>query len=869
MGHESSKTPTGHPVLDRRGGGIHRPFIGPFGTRLRGTPRIWFWENRMNARLLGIGLALSAAHLAALGSFALAAPTIGSVSGCLFDIPPTTAECARTGGDVLTLTGTGFADGAVVSVAGQPCGDVQVLGESLLNCSLPAGVGRAGVLVTVAGELSNTLDLYYEGYPRVDESTMRSGGAAPENPISIASTLGGSVVIVDGVNLAPGAPESVELFIDGRPCARLQTCADGEICSSDIECDFGACAAYGFTLACSAPPGAGVNQEMLLRYVDSSVPYIEEVVLGVMANYPPPNILPASFRLEHAGSGELTVALACNDGLSEMLYFDGENFGPDPSEIIVTVGPSNCAVDPSATTDTTIGCLVGRTTDHSVHGGVGITVEVGGQSTTFDLDPVWGAPPVIYPPGPRLTSISGCVDEGASTIECPTIGEVDLWVTGENFSGSDLVLASDSAPRPCMPISSTVARCLLPPGSGVVSARLRAGCRVSDTMPLAYAPPSVISVAGCQDQGNGTENCPAGGSALLTISGSNFGPQGAQVLVGDRLCANVQHDPADPHGKLTCELPSGSGNLQAVRVLTAAGSAANGSARVGYEGCAPGAYDDGSECLACAPGTYSDAADRPACTPCAEGTFAGEFGATSCQPCAPGHYAAIGQAACLPCPAGMFSSGPAASSCEACPPGSFSDQLGTTECQPCPEGSSTSVAGASACSPCEEGRFQDQTGARTCQPCPAGTFQNATGATACVACEPGTAQPDHGQGGCLPCLNGTSARGAIRCTDPLKCRKVRDASLPRFVSRTGVSLDDLFSSETVVIQKPDLLCSPAALDHGDVLEPTSFRCCYKVKGSAKSVASPRIQSVDVFGALIVRPNKKTGLLCEPCTVAPR
>lgn len=75
----------------------------------------------------------------------------------------TPSSGAAAGGNTVTITGTGFVDGATVSLGGSSCTSVSVLSATSLSCVAPAGSGGAvvDVVVTNLGPVSGTgLNLY-------------------------------------------------------------------------------------------------------------------------------------------------------------------------------------------------------------------------------------------------------------------------------------------------------------------------------------------------------------------------------------------------------------------------------------------------------------------------------------------------------------------------------------------------------------------------------------------------------------------------------------------------------------------------------------------------------------------------------------
>ena len=100
------------------------------------------------------------------------------------------------GGTVVTITGTGFADGATVSFGGNPATGVTVNSPTSITATSPAGgAGSANVTVTVGAQTSPGApgNLFAYGAPTVATVGPNAG------PIA-----GGTVVTVTGTGFAPG-----------------------------------------------------------------------------------------------------------------------------------------------------------------------------------------------------------------------------------------------------------------------------------------------------------------------------------------------------------------------------------------------------------------------------------------------------------------------------------------------------------------------------------------------------------------------------------------------------------------------------------------------------------------------------------------
>ncbi len=132
--------------------------------------------------------------LGRIGSFAeaAAAPTVTGVSPALG---------TRGGGTILTITGTGFAAGATVTVGGAPATSVIVGGGTSITATTPAGTpGSALIVVTNTDGQSATLSnafTYQEWAPTVVSVAGGSG-----------TSLGGTSVTITGTNFTTGASAS-------------------------------------------------------------------------------------------------------------------------------------------------------------------------------------------------------------------------------------------------------------------------------------------------------------------------------------------------------------------------------------------------------------------------------------------------------------------------------------------------------------------------------------------------------------------------------------------------------------------------------------------------------------------------------------
>ncbi len=118
------------------------------------------------------------------------------------------------GGEAVTITGTGFAAGATVSIGGVACTNVQVVTSTTLTCTTGAhAAGTVDVAVTVGG----TTKTLVGGY------TYTAGNTPPTLTLSAITpasgpVLGGATVTLTGTGFGAGATVS----IGGVACMNVQ-----------------------------------------------------------------------------------------------------------------------------------------------------------------------------------------------------------------------------------------------------------------------------------------------------------------------------------------------------------------------------------------------------------------------------------------------------------------------------------------------------------------------------------------------------------------------------------------------------------------------------------------------------------------------
>jgi hypothetical protein len=139
-----------------------------------------------------------------------------------------------------------------------------------------------------------------------------------------------------------------------------------------------------------------------------------------------------------------------------------------------------------------------------------------------------------------------------TSVQCLLIAGISVSVGGQACT-APVVLSPD------------LLTCVAPTGAGgpLRTVQVVSNAQSSAAVPLvAYASPTIVSVLGCQPvSGFPTtiRDCPTIGNSLITLIGQNFGPAGAQVLMGSAVVSDVVQDPVTPHRKAVFATPSGTG----------------------------------------------------------------------------------------------------------------------------------------------------------------------------------------------------------------------------------------------------------------------------------------------------------------------
>ncbi|GMH80122.1 hypothetical protein TrLO_g10263 [Triparma laevis f. longispina] len=357
-------------------------------------------------------------------------------------------------------------------------------------------------------------------------------------------------------------------------------------------------------------------------------------------------------------------------------------------------------------------------------------------------------PPVVY----KVTGCDQAVHASNQTVNCPTKGEVEIIVTGENFGMSGAMVSVGG--MPCVGVIHSGEKphneliCTLPAGTGTkVAVTVTIAGQSGYGEILSYASAEVTGFSGCP-----MDICPRDGKdaetgekVVIVIRGTNFGPKQAVAVIGGQVCEQAPEslwvDPDggdfDPHTTLVAYLSTGSGVKQMISVLQASGTFSEGKPFVRYQECQHGEYN-----------FFEESKSRMICVPCEEGYYSDEIEQMICKMCPSDHFT-TGPTHCEECPAQM-TSGPRSPSCHCkdtfilvngecmCEAGTQLDEA-LDQCTPCPMHTYQPGANIGECTWCDDlidGSTTVDIGSNSTDHCICEKEYYNDGA-ACVVCEDG------------------------------------------------------------------------------------------------------------------------------------
>ena len=672
-------------------------------------------------------------------------------------------------------------------------------------------------------------------------------------------------------------------------------------------------------IICTVPAGVGTDLVFVARFnLDSfgTLYQVSQSSTGTI-KYPAPEFVDASIAaFSSAGTRGSDLVGTVSQG--QLIVFDMKNTGVDASLIKIYYSNANyedeCtgvqfySAQPSDTTTRTLQCAT-KVSQGAPYDGYHFSAVLLNQNSTAPstFSYAYPEPPVVTD---VTTALANCAKSGDGIADCVTAGNFVITVTGSKFPPTGAGVRIGQYDCPVSSNNATTILCTLPTGVGRnLAVVVTSGSTFSTARRLvSYASPAMLTITGCTASGvTQTVDCSRTATPTITVTGTNFGPSGATIYLGDNV-VNAIHDASTPNSKVTFTLPSGFGLERSLLMVQAGGSSGSGvfvsyakcpmgthetttiacqncaagyfSATTGAAACSPcnpGTYqpDTGkTECVQCAIGTYSATlASTVACAPCAAGYTAATAGLTQCSPCGAGTYRSTAMSACVACTAGKYASAvSAATSCVDCTAGTFSIARAVT-CNSCSQGT-YSAAGAAVCTSCAVGKVQPLTGQSSCTNCVAGTYMPNTGQAVCLACGDGTMSA-LGASTCTNCAKGKySTRVAMSPVGPTSCTECavgyyaendgqaacNECPVGRFIASTGKSACSLCAAGYYNAQTARTVCDMcAAGSYQDVAGAAVCKQCEA--GKAQSAAGQSTCAPCAQGQYADSPGKTSCVDC--------
>ncbi|WP_283779602.1 IPT/TIG domain-containing protein [Nocardia sputi] len=460
------------------------------GTGLTGATAVTFGATPAPSFTLVSDTEITAVVPAGIGATSVTVTAIGGTSNQLayvFVPAPTIASVVagsgpETGGDTVTLTGTGLTGATAVTFGGTPAVSFTMVSDSRITAVAPAGIGSVTVEVTTTGGDSNGVVYTYVPPPALAAIVPDSG---PET--------GGDTVTLTGTGLT-GA---TAVTFGATPAPSFTLVSDTEITAV-------------------APAGTGATSVTVTAIGGTSN--------GIVYTYVPAPTLTSIRPTAGPTTGGNTVTLTGTD----LTATTAVRFGGVPAAFRVISGSEISATAPPGA------------------GTIGVAITTAGGMS----NPV----PYAYVAAPSLAS--AMPDSGATT------GGNTVVLTGTGFTGATTVDFGATAAVSFVVVSDSEIRAVAPAGAtGNVTVTVTAPGGTSNGFSYSYVPAPVVASA---VPGSGS----ATGGNTVTLVGNGF--TGATAVRFGATPASSYTVVSDT--QITAVAPAGAAGPVAVTIATAGGT---------------------------------------------------------------------------------------------------------------------------------------------------------------------------------------------------------------------------------------------------------------------------------------------------------
>ena len=513
-----------------------------------------------------------------------AAPTISSFS------PP---GGNTSGGTLLTITGTGFYNGASVSIGGSACTGATVVSATSITCTTPAhAAGTASVTVVNADSQSGTTGslFTYAAAPTITFLTPNAGAVSGLNSVTINGTgfQSGAIAKFDGVACTLTAFVSSTQLTCTTPAGSLGLAT---ITVTNPDSQVGTLAGgYMYlgaptisSISSNSGPIAGGRAVTIsgTNYISGATVSIGGVACSGLTVVDASTITCTTGN--HVTAGIVDVVVTNTDGQTGTLS-SGYNYRAAPtitsftpsggsisggtsvtitgtgfySGVSVAIGGASCAT--TAVSTTSITCLT------SALGASTVSLVV----TNTDAQTVTAGSAYTYQPAPTVTSISATSGS--------TVGGLTINVYGTGFIAGQTILIDASSCTSVVHVSSNHLTCHTPAHSaGVVSVSVQNPDTQTGSLGSAFtyiAPPVITSLSKTVGSING--------GTVVVITGTGF-DSGTSLFFDGNITPYTAFVSST---QMRVETPSGMAGTVSVQAINSDGQSVTMSSAYTYQSMA-------------------------------------------------------------------------------------------------------------------------------------------------------------------------------------------------------------------------------------------------------------------------------------------
>ncbi|MEU4345260.1 IPT/TIG domain-containing protein, partial [Nocardia sp. NPDC023852] len=445
----------------------------------------------------------------------------------------------QTGGNTVTLTGTGFTSTTAVNFGVGAAVSFTVVSDTVISAVVPAGAGSVNVTVTTAGGVSNPVAYTYVPAPTVATIVPGSGPETGGNTVTLTGTnFTGATAVNFG--LTPAASFTVVSGTEIRAVAPAGT----DVAAVTVTTRGGTSdgVLYTFvpapTLASLVPTAGPRTGGNTVRLIGTNLTGATAVRFGATPAMSFTVFSDAEITaVAPAGTGTTAITVTTTGGASNPL-----TYAYVPAPTLASVVPGSGPESGGNTTTLTGAGFTGAT---AVNFGVGAAV-----SFTVVSDTVISA---VVPAGAGSVNVTVTTAGGVSNpvaytyVPAPTVATIvpgsgpetggnTVTLTGTNFTGATAVNFGLTPAASFTVVSGTEIRAVAPAGTDVAAVTVTTRGGTSDGVLYTFVPaPTLASLVPTAGPRTGGNTVTLTGANLTGATAVSFGatPAAAFTVVSD------------------------------------------------------------------------------------------------------------------------------------------------------------------------------------------------------------------------------------------------------------------------------------------------------------------------------------------------